>query len=140
MQLPLRCSSPPHVLALLPPSADLWLCGRQSALLLSYPAVTICPFNTWSADACSLSLPLPPSPPSLPASPLAVFLLPLIIPFSLFSQAKGDKLHLPVSGDRTERRHGEAERRRSESTPRCLDVYPQLARLEIYLRQPHDLQ
>lgn len=64
------------------------------------PAVTICPFNVWSADAHS--------PPSFPISPslplslsLAVFLLALIISFSpsfsFFSHAKGDKLHLLVS-------------------------------------------
>lgn len=58
------------------------------------PAVTICPFNVWSADAHS-----PPSFPFSLSLSLAVFLLALIIssPSSFFSQAKGDKLHLLVS-------------------------------------------
>lgn len=72
------------------------------------PAVTICPFNAWSADACSL---LPPSPsPSLPpslclsscclSSRFNHLLLSLLLSFS---QAKGDKLHLLVSRKHTER-------------------------------------
>lgn len=70
VQLPLRCSCPPSPpllrcmcwLSSLPPpplSADLLLWWPGEWFAPQLPAVTICPFNVWSADAHSLlSFPL----------------------------------------------------------------------------------
>lgn len=72
-----------------PPAADLLLCGQQKCFAPQLPAVTICPFNTCSADACS---PIPPRlHPSLP------LLFPLWSPPSL--SISSQRRQAPPAGD-----------------------------------------
>lgn len=82
--IPLLCcaacaASPPPCLF---PSADPSFCGQQSGLLLSYPRL---PSALLTHGVLTLAL---SSLPLIPASPLAVFLLSLIISFSLCLKPK----------------------------------------------------